>query len=104
MGIVIDYWLKAGLQKAESLDHQISEAWLKSTAKTKLEDLHSFQYEEGDQVETEDGEVYEILDKQPVHTLLNGEESYIADRLFENPGGELSRSYDTQTIRGGQIP
>lgn len=104
MGIVIDYWLEAGLGKAESLDRQLSEAWSESTVKEKLDGMYPFQHEEGDQVETEDGEVYEILDTQPVHTFLNGEESYTADRLFENPDGELSRSYDTQTIRGGQLP
>lgn len=103
MGIVIDYWLEAGLNKAESLDHQLSEAWSESTVKEKLDGMYDFRHGEGDQVEVEDGEVYEILEKQPVKTLLNGEERYTADRLFENPDGELSRSYTTQTIRGGQL-
>lgn len=102
MGIVTDYYLKAGLNKTSKLNYKMSETWTDNRAKEALEALQHFRFQEGEHLETDDG-VYEVIEKQPVQTLISDDEFYTADRLFENPDGELRRSYNTETIKGGQI-
>lgn len=104
MGIVTDYYLEAGLEKTQDLNHYLSEMWSDSKVKSTLDSLYNFRYVEGERVESDDGELYEILEKQPIRTMINDEEFYTADKLFENPDGEPRRSYNTQTISGGQLP
>lgn len=102
MGIVTDYYLEAGLEKAEYLGNQISSTWKGSSVKETVEALQHFQFQKGEIVDIED-DTYEITDRDVFRTFLTGKETYEADRLLENPDGELRKSYHTETIRGDQI-
>lgn len=102
MGIVTDYYLEAGLEKAEYLGSKVSETWKDSNVKDAVEAFQHFRFQEGERVETGD-ETYEITDRDVFRTFLNNEEYYTADRLLENPDGELRKSYQKETIRGDQI-
>ncbi len=102
MSIAIDYYLNKGAEKGIELNHFLSEKWSNSRAKSALEALDSYSFQEGEEVEVE-GNSYRIEERNPLWSRIRGEETYTGQRLFEGPDGELHPSYETEKITGGQI-
>ena len=102
MSITIDYYLSKGAEKGIKLNHILSEKWSNSRAKSALENLESYRFQEGEEVEV-GGTTYRIEERNPLWSRVRREETYTGQRLFEGPDGELHPSYETEKITRGQI-
>ncbi len=100
MGVVSSYWLEKSLEKLQEFDRKISDPGLASY----LEALQNYDHVEGEIVELEsDDETYRITGRKPLLTSLRKEKVYKGERMFENPDGELTSSYVSDTFTEDEI-
>ena len=103
MSIVLNYWLEKGLDRFKELNERIDLSPVTEPIQEKAEVIYDYRFHEGEVVELENGRMYRIEDKLPFRTSIQDEGVYRGEKLFENPDGELTESYEQDTFTEGDI-
>lgn len=103
MGLVLNYWFEQGLEKLQEVEESLDLSPLTDPIQAKAGVVYDYRFQEGEVVELENGRKYRIEDKLPFKTSFKDEGVYRGEKLFENPDGELTESYEKDTFKEGDI-
>ena len=99
MRMVSQYWIDKSLEKLEEFGSTVEDLEVSDYIRS----LQGYTHVEGEIVELENDEAYQISGVKPLLTSIRKTETYKGERMFEKPDGELTTSYVSDTFTEDEI-